>query len=88
MPYIMQDLRPLLEPTSKQNAMSSGEFNFQITRLAIRYIETHGLSYTHINDVMGAFFGAALEFYRRVALPYEDLKIEENGDVGYESLFR
>lgn len=31
--------------------------------------------------VMGAFRCAQQEFYRRVAVPYEDSKIAENGDV-------
>lgn len=82
MPYIKPELRPLLEPTSKQNATEPGELNFQFTRLAIQYIVTRGgLSYATINDVMGAFSGAALEFYRRVAAVYEDQKITTNGDV-------
>jgi hypothetical protein len=40
-----------------------------------------GLSYQTINDIVGALEGAKLEFYRRVAVPYEDKKIIENGDV-------
>jgi len=40
-----------------------------------------GLSYTFINDCVGALEGAKLELYRRVASPYEDKKIAENGDV-------
>jgi hypothetical protein len=38
-------------------------------------------SYQSINDVLGALEGAKLEFYRRIAAPYEDTKIQENGDV-------
>lgn len=34
-----------------------------------------------INDCIGACEGAKLEFYRRVASPYEDVKIKQNGDV-------
>jgi hypothetical protein len=30
---------------------------------------------------MGFMFGAALEFYRKDAAPYEDQKQYENGDV-------
>lgn len=32
-------------------------------------------------DAVGAIDGASKEFYRRVAVPYEDRKIAENGDV-------
>jgi hypothetical protein len=34
-----------------------------------------------MNDVMGAFTGAQAEFYRRDVAPYEDAKIQQNGDV-------
>lgn len=86
MPYIKPELRPLLDPTSVDIASTPGELNFQFTRLVIRYMVENGVSYSAINDVMGAFLGAALEFYQRIAVPYENTKIEENGDVGYESL--
>lgn len=58
-----------------------GELNFLITHSIVNYIEENGLSYQTINDVVGALEGAKMEFYRRVAVPYEDKKIEENGDV-------
>lgn len=65
------------------------------------YIESMGLRYQYINDVLGALTGAKLEmqrragihtfdnlfdnvrnkFYSEVAAPYENLKIQENGDV-------
>jgi hypothetical protein len=47
----------------------------------VQYVSDHDLSYRTINDVLGALEGAKLEFYRRVAAPYEDQKIQENGDV-------
>ncbi len=34
---------------------------------------------------MGALEGSKLEFYRRIAAPYENKKMKENGDV-YEEL--
>ena len=52
-----------------------------ITELLISYMETNGLNYATINDIVGACEGAKMEFYRRVAVPYEDIKIAENGDV-------
>jgi len=39
------------------------------------------LRYQNINDLLGALEGAKLELYRRVAAPYEDEKVESNGDV-------
>jgi hypothetical protein len=59
----------------------SGELNFQLTELIKNYLEYHGLKYRTISDIVSALEGAKLEFYRRVAAPYEDTKIKENGDV-------
>ena len=41
----------------------------------------HPLTYQTMNDIIGALEGAKLEFYRRVVVPYENDKIEQNGDV-------
>ena len=71
-------------PASPDNA---GELNYAITKLLIRYCEENGLNYQRINDCMGAAQGAALEFYRRVAAPYERTKIAENGDLEYYKHF-
>jgi hypothetical protein len=81
MPYIHQDDRLLLELNGSSHARSAGELNYLITTLCVEYLNTNGKNYQHINDVVGALEGAKLEFYRRVAAPYEDLKIKENGDV-------
>lgn len=80
MPYIKQEARNELNNNSRP-AATAGELNYQITVLCDEYIANHGLSYAHINDVMGVLDSAGKEFYRRVAVPYEDRKIRENGDV-------
>lgn len=80
MPYIEQDRRPDLDPLCVV-AETSGELNFQLTTACIEYVVANGLSYQTINDVVGALTGARVEFYRRVAVPYEDRKIAANGDV-------
>lgn len=46
-----------------------------------RYWINSNRRYQDINDIMGAIEGAKLEFYRRIAAPYENEKITENGDV-------
>jgi hypothetical protein len=61
--------------------ISAGELNYALTRLIINYLTDKGKSYQTINDCIGALEGCKLEFYRRVVVPYEDKKIEENGDV-------
>lgn len=74
MPYIKQDRRQLVFP---ENA---GELNYTFTMIVQQYFKEHS-NYQGINDIIGALEGAKLEFYRRVASPYEDIKIKENGDV-------
>lgn len=64
---------------------NAGELNYVITVIITEYLKRKGLRYQQINDVVGALEGAKAEFYRRVVVPYEDKKIEENGDV-YGSL--
>jgi hypothetical protein len=78
MPYIKIDDRLALATGDKpQNA---GELNYLFTMIADEYL-SQGKSYQRINDIIGALEGAKLELYRRVAAPYEDTKIKENGDV-------
>ena len=55
-----------------------GELNYIITRILK---ETYPLRYFNLNRAVGVLECCKLEFYRRVAAPYEDTKIEQNGDV-------
>ena len=79
MPYIHKDRRISLNHDDIPR--TAGELNYLITKLCIGYMSDAGVCYQNINDVVGALEGAKLEFYRRFAAPYEDTKIEENGDV-------
>lgn len=84
MPYIETHRRMVMDDTNPQHdtrPVNAGELNYKITKLCIEYLTVWGLSYSHINDVLGALEGAKQEFYRRVAVPYEDVKIQMNGDV-------
>ena len=83
MPYIKQEDRLELHKvlTRFVTADTAGELNYLFTKLILNYMKEKGLSYATINDIVGALEGAKLEFYRRVAVPYEDQKIKENGDV-------
>lgn len=60
---------------------TAGELQYAIALMIKDYIKRKGLNYQHCNDIMGALAGAQMEFYRRTVAPYEDKKIEENGDV-------
>ena len=87
MPYIAAEDRPqydkvLAELTEllKKNPPESidGHLNYVITKVIK---EVYPLRYYHINKAMGVLECIQHEFYRRVAAPYEDTKIEQNGDV-------
>ena len=84
MPYIKRlrrlQLAAVAIEDSKFEISSPGELNYAITRLIDNYHSRRG-DYQSVNDVVGALEGAKLEFYRRVAAPYEDQKARENGDV-------
>lgn len=81
MPYIKQERRTDFDLLDTIHPKNPGELNYVITKLVIKYFEHNGANYQAINDVLGAAQGACLEFYRRKAAPYEDVKIQENGDV-------
>lgn len=85
MPYIKQEQREAFrkvgETGHNPETKTPGELNYEITLKLLKYIKVNGLSYQTINDIVGALEGAKLEFYRRVAAPYEDEKIKTNGDV-------
>jgi hypothetical protein len=84
MPYIKQDDRCRFEHWLKGAALSppksAGELNYLITKLCHIYTGKD-FNYQSINDVLGALTGAQIEFYRRLAVPYEEEKIEQNGDI-------
>jgi len=82
-PYIDRDARTRLDGGGRPE--TAGELNYAITRLVDRYlVDRGGLRYAHLNEVVGALECAKLELYRRLAVPYEDEKIRDAGDV-YEA---
>ncbi|KKK56680.1 hypothetical protein LCGC14_2504910 [marine sediment metagenome] len=76
MPYI-----PIDERGEKREPVTAGGLNFKLTEVIIRYLLLQGLSYRTCNDIVGALDNCKDEFKRRVQNPYEDRKIEANGDV-------
>jgi hypothetical protein len=85
MPYIKQEDRDFFDERLTFNTTaihSAGELNYCITKLLDHYIAVHGgTSYKNLNEVIGVLECAKLEIYRRIAAPYEDFKIQQNGDV-------
>lgn len=79
MPYIRSERREELMGEGEV-PNTPGELNFFLTKLLLEYLpETPG--YTDYNNVIGVLECCKLEMYRRAVAPYEDKKIEENGDV-------
>lgn len=93
MPYIKESRREDFENENPWNSrtlngcpQTEGELNYIITKIINAYAHERRwgheqLCYKSINDVLGALEGAKLEFYARVARPYEEKKRIENGDV-------
>lgn len=80
MPYIKEEDR---DPLCYQDRHpeTAGELNYYFTMAARLYLLNKGESYQTYNDIIGALEGCKMELYRRKISPYEDKKIEENGDV-------
>ena len=90
MPYIPQADRARLDVyTGARWALTKsglqdpkpGELNYMLTRIILAYLDTAGMNYATLNTVMGVLECVKQELYRRVAVPYEDKKRTENGDV-------
>jgi hypothetical protein len=93
MPYISADARERLDPHIEKLAQEitmiaeedgneaafAGLLNYACTRLALRVVPVR--RYWSIATVVGVFRNVADEFYRRVGVPYEEMKRAEHGDV-------
>ena len=82
MPYVDKIAREALGyVTVEEPPEDAGELNYVITKVCDEFLVRKGRRYNHINTVIGVLECAKQEFYRRIAAPYEDEKIAENGDV-------
>jgi hypothetical protein len=91
MPYIIKSARinfnKHLDKVGPEIA-AKGDLNYCVTHLALHYIKAHGKSYTNISEAASALVDAADEIKRRLLAPYENQKIDENGDLDlYHELF-
>lgn len=93
MPYIIQDKRNVLDGAIDEvvNALRelesddpsnsfAGNLNYVVTSIIARSYGS-GVRYDDINEIVGMLECAKLEFYRRVAAPYENQKAHDNGDA-------
>jgi len=91
MPYIVNEKREVLDPTIDQLVDKlrelqlddptdniQGNMNYIVSRLLDKLYNSN---YQEVNNGVGMMICATLEYYRRMASPYEDQKIYENGDV-------
>lgn len=85
MPYVKQEVQDYLDPkleaiTEVLPHLDEGALNYIITRCVLAWLG-RGYNYARLNTAHGTFFSAAAEFYRRVVVPYENAKRDENGEV-------
>ena len=84
MPYIKKERRKVFDDFLEKLALevqNEGELNYCIYKLASLVIDRKGESYSNLSMCSSAMEHAKLEWYRRKLAPYEDKKIEENGDI-------
>lgn len=87
MPYIPKEQRRQIDTAIKElvDKMSSlpksdraGVLNYTVSSMID---SLYHLKYSEVNEAIGALECIKQEYYRRIASPYEDIKISENGDV-------
>ncbi|MBI1975210.1 MAG: hypothetical protein HYS57_02505 [Parcubacteria group bacterium] len=99
MPYVEQKDREKLDPLIDELAgrvveaakahgydgAFAGLLNYVATRLALKIVRIQfgKMRYWIIAVITGTFKNVADEFYRRVAIPYENKQIKKNSDVDF-----
>lgn len=90
MPYIDKKLRTdidlevrellarIAEVADRDKIEPDGMVNYVITKMLHAFFTG---KYVRYERGIGCVEAAKLEFYRRAVAPYEDVKVEENGDV-------
>ena len=97
MPYISQDHRQPLDPLIDKLALQivqeaqamgydgafAGLLNYTCTRLALKTVRHRfgTMRYWIIAILTGTFKNISDEFYRRIAVDYENRQMEKSGDV-------
>ncbi len=82
MPYISQHARdwmqPVVDTMNSRSPCTPGELNYLITKLLLMQPRDVFDDYAVL---LGTLDAVRLEFARRALFPYEDTKIEANGDI-------
>lgn len=87
MPYIPKSQRKIYEKELnslikilKSNNFNAGDLNYVISTIMGHNFNSHP-SYAKINDIMGCLESIKSEFYYRLGRPYEEIKLQLNGDI-------
>ena len=83
--HIDKLVQAIVDEAEKEDydAAFTGLLNYTFTRIALKVARLRfgKMRYWIIAAITGVFKNASDEFYRRIAVPYEDKQIEKNGDV-------
>jgi hypothetical protein len=84
MPYIKPELRRkfdtcLTELQSK--ILEKGELTYCLYKLCSLVLKTKQYNYESLSSIMSCLEDSKLEWYRKKMAPYENMKIDENGDI-------
>lgn len=83
MPYIRQEDRTKCRNGGPENV---GELTYELQQTIKDYLLYKGLRYQYIAEIKGALDETRRDFEKRVVDPYEQKKLEDNGDVWPEEL--
>jgi hypothetical protein len=76
--YIDKELSALIGKLQRMKP-EEGDLNYVIQKLLL--LTKPPKNYKDFNALVGILECAKLEFYRRMVVPYEESKFEENGDI-------
>ena len=76
-------VKKLVNNTDDTTAQFTGDLNYVISEILCRYVNQKfgKIRYWIVAAVSGVISNVGMEFYRRIAAPYENSKITENGDT-------
>ena len=84
MPYVTKETREYLQPLSHEmlkfmlELQEPGILNYILFNHCVHFVNP---SYTNYKNFIGELNECVAEIRRRLLAPYEDKKIEENGDI-------
>jgi hypothetical protein len=85
MPYINSNRRKAFKSALgdlQAQIEGAGDLNYVISKLCKRYVQIREpITYSLLNEIIGVLESAKMELFRRMVAPYEDVKIQEHGDI-------